>query len=216
MVQIKVGHFESDAGIVHIPIGFLPDYVRLIAKGTASADAIIYEWFREMEDHDGLGGWIWTPGGADAELASADGISEYDTSAEVPTVDEWTNEVADAATARTATAKGSFTKATVSGVDSAGRRMDRSAIFECVVEGDGGVTEPVWPNVIGEQIVDNTVTWERVNAARTRAGYQGFSLAATMTGLDDGEEGYFLAIGSGGNVEDYGDVDSWPDGVRGG
>lgn len=217
--QIKVGHFESDDGIVHIPIGFLPDYVRLIGKGAASGSAVIYEWFREMESHDGLGGWIWTPGGADAELASVDGISAYNTRTEVPTIEEWTTLRADNATARSATARGTLIKCTISGVDEYDNPMDRSAIFECIVDGNGGATEPPWPRLVGGQVVEvgaGTTEWERVNATRAAVGYQGFSLAASMTGLGDGHEGYFLAIGTGGNVVDFGDVALWPSGIEGG
>jgi len=31
--------------------------------------------------------------------------------------------------------------------------------FECTIPGVSGSTEPVWPSVIGQEVVDNTVTW---------------------------------------------------------
>lgn len=214
-VQIKIGHFEADGGIIHLPIGFLPDYVRLLAKGAASGDLVSYEWFREMEVHDSIDG-LSKDGATDAEIASGSGLTAYDTRTEVPTIEEWTNARSDAATARSATARGTLIKCTADGVDEYGNRMDRSAIFECIVDGDGGVNEPAWPRLVGGQVVDNTTEWERVNVARASAGYQGFSLAAAMTGLADGNEGYFIAIGSGGNVVDFGDVALWPNGIEGG
>jgi hypothetical protein len=212
MLQIKIGHFEADGGAIHLPIGFQPDYVRLIAKGASSTNAIVYEWFREMEDHDSIDGWSFTDG-VDAEIASGSGITAYDTSTEIPTISEWS--ASTSVTARSSTAHGSYVKATTSGTDVDGNEIDRSAIFECVVAGTTGSSEPNWPTEIGANgPSDNSVIWQKVNVATERGGYKGFSLAASMTGLADGNEGYYLAIGTG-NVVDHGDVAGWTGGIKG-
>lgn len=214
--QIKIGHFESDGAIIYLPIGFVPDLVLLFAKGAASGSLIKYIWFREMESHDSLDGWIDTPNAAPAQIAAGSGLATYDSSLEVPTIEEWTQARSNAATARSVTAHGTYIKCTTSGVDALGNPMDRSAIFECVVDGNGAATEPAWPRVVGEVVIDNTTQWERVNdVVLRRGGYQGFRLAAAMTGLANGNEGYFIAIASGGNVIDFGDVDSWAGGIEG-
>lgn len=212
MGQIKIGHFEADAGLIYLPIGFIPDYVRLIAKGASSTNAIVYEWFREMEDHDTLDGWSFTDG-TDAEIAAASGLAEYDTGSEGPTITEWSSGMTG--TARTSTAHGTYVKATTSGVDVDGNEIDRSEIFECVTAGTADTTEPVWPTVVGANgPSDNGVIWQKVNVATSRVGYKGFRLAASMTGLANGDEGYFIAIQAD-SVEDYGDVDGWTGGIRG-
>lgn len=212
MLQIKVGHFEADGGLVYIPCGFQPDYVRLIAKGASSTNAIVYEWFREMEDHDTLDGWSFTDG-TDAEIAAASGFAAYDTGTEIPTVTEWSASATP--TGRTATAHGDYYKATTSGVDVNGLEIDRSAIFECITGGTTGSTEPIWPHVLDENgPSDNGVIWRRVNVATERGGYKGFRLAASMTGLADGNEGYYVAIGTD-LVEDHGDVVGWTGGIEG-
>lgn len=214
MNQIKIGHFEADGGLVYIPCGFIPDFVWLLAKGAASGNLIKYIWFREMEDHDTLDGWIDTPNAAPAQIAAASGFAAFDTGSEGPTITEWSSGMTG--TARTSTAHGTYAKATTSGVDVNGNEIDRSAIFECVTAGTAHTSEPVWPHIMGENgPSDNGVIWQKVNVATKRVGYQGFRLAASMTGLANGNEGYFIAIGSGGNVEDYGDVDGWTSGVRG-
>lgn len=214
--QIKIGRFESDNGLVNIPIGFLPDVVFLFADGGSTGNMVQYTWFKLMEDIDSLEGFK-KDDNTDSELGAGSGISAYNSSSEAPTVLEWSESVAEDATARGVGVRGTLCKATVSGVDDLGNRMDRSAIFECVVDGTGNANEPPWPRVVGERVTElggDTTVWERVDdVALRRAGYQGFTLAGAMTGLADGNIGYFIAIASGGNVIDFGDVDGWASGV---
>lgn len=216
MNNIRVGHYEQDGGLVYVPVGFLPDWIRLIDKNSATTAAVVYEWFREMETHDTLDGWSFTDG-SDAELAAAGGIAVYDTGAELPPIYVWTastttmtgkNTTGTATvTARTTTAHGTYISPTR---DSA---MDRDAIFECTTaSGSTGSTEPTWPAVIGETVADGNNVWERVNVATERLGYQGFRVAAAIQ--NNGYEMYYIAIKAD-TVVDHGDVDGWTDGVEG-
>lgn len=212
MLQIKTGHFEADGGLIYLPIGFLPDVLMLWAKGASSTNCIPYVWFREMEAHDSIDGWEF-PDGVDAEIAAGSGIAAYDTGSELPTITEWS--AGATAVARTSTAHGTYYKATKSGVDADGNEIDRSEIFECVTAGTTHSSEPVWPTQVGANgPSDNGVIWQKVNTATLRGGYKGIRLAASMTGLANGNEGYFFAIGTD-LVEDYGDVDGWTGGIRG-
>lgn len=211
-VQNQVGHFEADNGLIHLPVGFLPDFVYMVAKGASTGNAIVYVWFREMETHDSLDGWSFTDG-TDAEIASGSGISAYDAGSETPVIVEWS--AALTATARTSTAHGTYIKATTSGVDAEGNEIDRSAIFECVTAGTTDSTEPTYPTAVGSNgPSDNGVIWQKVEVATTRGGYQGLTLAAAMAGLADGDEGYYFAAGTGGDVKDHGDVSGWIGGIK--
>lgn len=215
MNQIKVGHFESDGGAVHIPIGFVPDWILFIAMGESDGNATFIHWFREMGSHgaDGtLYDGVQVIDGGDNRITAAAGIKVYDTAAEIPTVTRWSGTASP--TVKTATTHGSYYKATTSGVDVNGNAIDESAIFEMVAGATTGSTEPVWPTVVGERgPLDGDVLWERVNISLKRGGYKGFTIAA-FGNLADTDEGYFIAIQADG-VEDYGDVASWVGGVRG-
>jgi hypothetical protein len=208
MNQIKTGKLTGDNGLVYLPLGFIPNYFKMIYRGASSTSAIVYEWFKQFgELATIIDGWSFTDG-VDAEVASASGIAAYDSAAQAPTISNWTTAVATAATARTATAHGTYAR------PSSTSDMDRSAIFECVTAGTGSATEPTWPANIGGQVTEPSgdVVWERVNVPETRVGYQGVRLAATM--VADGYEAYFIAIESDEDV-DFGDVDGWVGGIQG-
>lgn len=210
MGQIKTGKVISDGGAVNIPIDFIPDYLKVIARGASSTNAIVYETFPRLMAELGtiINGWSFTDG-VDAEVADGSGPDTYDSAAEGPSVSEWSSAVSTAATARTSTAHGTYVRPTRTG-----GKGDINAIFECVTAGTSSGTEPTWPKEDGGQVTDGTTVFEKVVIPSTRVGYQGFSLPASLTGFADGNEAYFVAIKSD-SSEDLGDVTGWTDGVRG-
>jgi hypothetical protein len=209
---IRVGHWEADGADVNIPIGFIPDHIRIVEVGVTNPN--MYEWFERQEDDQASGaqeGNILTGStGVVTQSADSQGIIAYDTGSQVPTVEEWTQARGNAATARTATAAGTYIKATVGALNDAGQVTDREAIFECVTAGSSAATEPSWPSRIGGQVTDSSVVWEMVNAARLRVGYQGIVVAAEIQ--TNSREYYYIAEKAHDSV-DHGDVDGWPSGV---
>jgi hypothetical protein len=215
MPSITTCHWEQDGGLVYIPLGFVPNWVRLIDYHT-DTNIVSYEWFNLMETDQATGkqeGISFTEG-VTANLADDGGIVAYQAASQIPTISAWTEAVSTAATARTATAHGTYVKATVSGADDAGLTVGREAIFECVTAGTGGSTEPTWPSIAGDQVTDNSVVWERVDhdVVLTQGGYDGIRVSASIQ--TNGQEMYCLAIKSDNNY-DLGDVDGWSSGVQG-
>ena len=210
--QIRVGHWKADGNDVHIPVGFVPDYVKVWEVGESNPNS--YEWFERQEDDEPSGSQEGNIiAGSDGQVTQSSddaGIKAYDAGSQSPTVLEWTESRGTAATARTATAPGTFIKATVGGLNNLGAVTDRDAIFECVTAGTSDSSEPVWPTAIGGQITNNSVTWERVNEPLLRIGYMGFTVADDIQTGD--REYYYLALKAGDSI-DHGDVDSWASGV---
>ena len=208
MSQIVTAHFEVDGGIIYVPIGFVPSYLMLCQVDTDTY-IIFYHWWSAMED-DAATGYqegISVTEGVTANLADAGGITTYDSESASPTVTAWTQAVGSAATARTATAAGVYVKpATTS-------KGDKSAIFECVTDGTSAATEPDWDDdapAIGDQVMDGTTLWERVDTPLVRKGYKGICIAAAL--CTNGDEMYMLAMDADRDV-DLGDVDGWTDGI---
>ena len=204
MPQIVTAHWEQDNGLVYVPFGFTPDYVMLVDFHT-NTNIVLYHWFSTMETDQATGKQegISVTEGATANLADSGGIVSYDDSAAGPTVQAWTEARSTAATARTATAAGTFIKPATSS------KGDKSAIFECVTAGTGAATEPDWDDDapgIGDQLTDNSTVWERVNEALVIKGYQGIRIAAALQ--NNGREMYALAIQADRDV-DWKDVDGW-------
>lgn len=207
MNKIKVGHFEPDGSDIFIPVGFVPDYVRIEEVGQATNPNII-TWFKAQETDEATGsqeGQLLT-GSTGVVTKNADdaGLQAFDTGSQAPTVTEWSESGSTAATARTATAAGTYFKPTVSS------DTDRSAIFECVTAGTAAATEPTWPDAVGGQVTDGTVVWERVDKSLERQGYQGFKVADNL--MTNGTEMYYIAFQSNQSI-DHGDVDGWTGGV---
>jgi hypothetical protein len=214
--QIKIVTFEADGSDVYIPIGFVPFWARVIAAVATNPN--IYEWFRRMELDDSTGrreGVLCTgSSGALTYAPNSQGIIAYDTAAQLPTVTEWTEAVVNAATARTATARGTLVKATVGAVDQDGAVVDRSAIFECTTAGTSSATEPTWNTVPDGITTDGTAKFQIVtDKALGRIGYKGIVVAAEVA--INGTPCYVVAV-EGDSEDTLGDVDSWPSGVMGG
>lgn len=206
-MKCVMGHYEQDGGLVYVPIGFKPDYVRAIDFHT-DTNIKIYEWFylMELDQASGKQEGFSIAEGVTANLADAGGITVYDSASQGPTVTTWA--ASSMPTARTVTAHGTYVRPTVGNA-----YAEREAIFECVTAGTGDTTEPVWPTYDGAQVLDGTNLWERVNdVAKENIGYQGFCIAAALQ--TDGQEMYFMAMQAD-EVIDFGDVVGWSGGVKG-
>ncbi len=215
---IRVGHYKQDDGEVFLPIGYIPDYIRLANRDGTNTN--FYEWWRRMESDDASGsqeGIQTANGGTTTDLGDGAGITAFDTGSQQPAsgfdageLSEWN--ATTAVDVRTATAPGSYAKPTVGALDDTGGVTDRDAIFENVGSADGntGAAEPVWPSAIGGQVVDSNAIWEKVNTPTFRGGYQGISVASALN--TDGQEMYYLAIRAHDSIN-HGDVDGWAGGV---
>lgn len=204
--MIKTGRFIPDGSTdIALPIGFIPDYLRIEEVGNATPNFIT--WFKMQENDvtgDQAGTYVTGSTGATSKLGDGAGIAAYDTSSEAPTVTPWTKAVGDAATARTATAPGTYVKPSISS------DADRGSIFECVTAGTSSATEPVWPASDNEQITDGSTVWEKVNVTKQRIGYQGVLVDAAL--MTDGQNMYYIAYLADQTV-DHGDTDGWTSGV---
>jgi hypothetical protein len=205
MGQMKVGHFEADGSLIYLPLGFVPDYFKLIDFHT-DTNIKIYEWFKRMEDDMGSGKQegISIAEGVTANLADSGGIVAYNTGTP-KSISDWAD--------GTGYSVGDLVKATSSGVDDNGLVVDRSAIFKCVTAGTSDSSEPTWPSAFEEDgPSDNGVVWQRVgDEALYRYGYQGVRIAAAL--MTDGQEYFYLALQA--DSEDHGDVTSWSGGIYG-
>ena len=207
MNQIVLGHFECDGSLVYIPVGFKPDYVKLVDFYT-DTNIKIYEWWGMMEDDQATGkleGFSIAEG-VTANLADSAGLAVYNSGSEGPTVIDWA--ASSSPTARTATAHGTYVRPTADSTTA-----EREAIYECVTAGTGAADEPTWPNVKDGQVTDGTNVWQLAqDVATERLGYQGFRVAAAL--MTDGYEMYYMAIQADKTI-DHGDVVGWTGGIMG-
>ena len=208
MNNIRVGHYEQDGGLIFLPLGFIPSWIRMADRVGV---AIYYEWWSAMETDEvsGKQEGISDTAGTKAALADDGGIVSYDTGTERPTILDYTVSNSTAATAKTATARGTFIRPSTSGTILDGSDADRSLIFECVTAGTGSA-EPSWPTAVGSQVLDNDVRYELVVEPTIRDGYQGVRVSASIQ--NNGNEMYYVAVLDPKAV-DHGDVDSWTDGI---
>jgi len=210
--QIVTGHWESDGALINLPIGFIPDYVKIWDYTSSTW----YEWWYDMEldgaaaTIEGIGVSISAGASALADYATTEGISAYGTRTDAPTITTWTTTVSTNATARTATTAGTYVKPTSSGTDKNGLTADTSAIFECTTAGTGGASEPTWNTDDDGYTTDGSTIWQKVVTATYSQGYQGITIAAALQ--TDGQECWYIAIRSN-TSKDHGDVVSWTDGI---
>lgn len=212
MNKIKVGHFQADGGLINLGIGFIPDIFDMDEVGTSNPDHV--RWYRAQESAEASGsqeGMI-TNGvdGVITKLGDGNGIIAYDTGTQVPTVEEWTQSRGSAASARSATAPGTYIKPTVGAPDNVGGVADRGSIFECVTDGTSAATEPVWPTSDGANVTDSSTVWQKVNVSLQRGGYQGVVVAAALS--TDDQEWYYEAKQANWNV-DHQDTAGWTNGI---
>jgi len=205
MNKIRTGHFTPDGSTdIAIPIGFVPDWIRLDEVGNATNTNTIV-WYKDQENDvtgDQAGSYLTGSSGIVTQLGDGAGVAAYTSKSQSPTVSSYTTTLSTAATAKTATAPGTYLKPSV------GNAQDRGSIYECVTAGSSSA-EPTWPSTDGEQVTDGTVVFEKVNVSKETIGYEGVLLdAAVMT---DGQEMYYIAILS--DEVDHGDTDGWTSGV---
>ncbi len=213
---IRTGHWKADGGDVNVPVGFEPDYVKVVELNGGST--IFYHWFERMEDDEASQSQegISDTGGTKALLADDAGIKAFNTGSVSPgsgtgagQLSEWAGTTAY--TAKTSTARGSFVRGTVAATNNLGQVVDRDAIFESVIGGTSGSSEPSWPTAVGDQVLDSTPVWELVvDVPVNRTGYQGFTIADNIQ--TNGREYYYLALKAHDSI-DHGDVDGWIDGT---
>ena len=209
MNQIKIGHYEMDAGLVYLPIGFIPDFLEAWDMAT-STNALHYLWFKEFENHEAIDGILYAAAGTNAEIAAGSGFAAYDSGAIAPTITEW------AATTNyaliTSNAALCYVHPTVGADDEDGNIADRDAIFQVTADaGSSGATEPAWPVEVGGTVVDDGITWTKVNKATFYKGYQGVRIAAALN--NNGQEMFYIAIQGDGGSRDLGDADGWEGGI---
>ena len=209
-MYIRTGRFISDGGDVSIPVGFIPDWLRIVEMSGGSAGIVMLEWFRQSEQIEASGaqeGFNVKEGNTE-DMDDGAGIVAYDTSGEAPTISDWTTTASTNATARTNFAAGTFVRPVAK---EGSVPADREAIYECVFAGTGGSTEPTWNKGIGETTVDGTTIWEAVREPLRRSGYKGFKFFGTEQ--TDGDSYYYIAIKSD-EFNNHGDVDGWTGGVE--
>ena len=210
-MQLKLGHFEPDGGLVYIPTGFKPDLLLYVELGVTNP---LFMWWWGMMENDEASNskeGILDTAGTKTKLADNDGFAAYDTGSAGPTIVDWSGTLA--VVARTNTAHGTYVRPTSAGTDIDGRVADRNAIFEATAGTTTGSTQPSWPvETGGVSASDNGVTWERVNVSTLRVGYQGFRVAAVR--MTNGQEAYYAAFQADGQ-KDHGDVVGWAGGIEG-
>ncbi len=215
--NIRTGHWEADGSDVNVPIGFVPDYVKVFDINGGST--IFYHWFERMEDDEASGSQegVSDTGGTKALLADDAGIKAFDTGSVGPASGTGAGQLAEwvattSYTTRSATARGSFVKGTVGALNDLGQVVDREAIFENVGStGNSDSSEPTWPTAVGAQVLDSTPIWELVvDVPVDRKGYQGFTIADNIQ--QDSREYYYLALKADDSIN-HDDVDGWPNGT---
>ena len=212
-MKYSTGAFEVDGAIIHVPVGFVPDYVMVLDMNTDN-NIDLHLWWKNMEDEKatGLQEGVTIAHDATARMADGAGIVAYNTGADTPTIVEYS--AATTPTARTATAAGTFTRPSATGTtedDSTAGSADRDALFECVTSTGAVVTEPAWPLSLGGQVTDDgSNVWEAVVPAKNRIGYEGFTVSASI--MTDGAFFFYNAFLADKSVW-HGDVVAWPSGV---
>lgn len=199
--MIKTGRFTPDGSTdIALPIGFIPDYLRLEEVGEATNPNVI-TWFKLQEGDatgDQAGQYLTGSTGVVTKLADGAGIAAYDAGSEAPTVTTWTEAAANAGVV------GDYFKPSVAS------DADRGSIFELTTAGTGTAVEPTWPAADGETVIDGTNVFTKVNVSKQRIGYQGVLIDAAI--LTDSENMYYVAYLADQTV-DHGDTDGWTSGV---
>ena len=214
--NVRTGHWIADGGDVNIPLGFVPDYLKVVDINAGST--LFYHWFERMEDDLACGSQegISDTGGTKALLADDAGIKAFDTGSVSPAAGTSAGQLSEWAastsyTAKTNTARGSFVRGTVGALTNTGQVVDREAIFESITGGTSGSSEPTWPTAPGDTVLDSTPVWQLVTDVPTQQqGYQGFTVADNIQ--TNGREFFYLALKADDSIN-HGDVDGWPSGV---
>lgn len=204
--------FTGSGEILEVDLGFIPDFVRLIAEGNDAAIDFT-DWYRIREDEwaEAKRGGILINEGVTSNIsqATAGGIRSFTGAKKTPTISEWSTAVSTAATARAGAVPGTYVRPTITG------NYDKSSVFECVTAGTGTAVEPNWDSApaIGDRVKDGAggdTEWERVNVSQTVKQCAGIKIAAAM--VSDSVD-YTLIAMRGDIVKAFGDAANYPVGV---
>ena len=198
--KIVSGKFLASTAEVNVECGFVPDYIE--AFSALGGTEIKYEWFKVLYDYciAALGRFGFVTDGAPAHVAAAtNGFRPYDTSVEsvVLPAPDGDGYVKAASIADYDDTEAAYTARDLSaGVEVLGSVVRPTThngfVYECIVTGGAGVTEPTWPTKVGDTVSDAGVnTWICREERVVRTGVKGFTVGATI--CTDGEYWVFKA-----------------------
>ena len=184
----------------HVECGFIPDEIKLISDlGGAEKH---YKFAKVLYDHAAAatGKYGYDLVDSPAPLTDADnGFIPYSTSVEsvVLPAPDGDGYVPAASIADYDDTEASYVARDYSaGVEVLGSvvrpTVHNGYVYECIVTGGAGGTEPTWPTVIGETVSDGGVnTWICREERVIRRGVKGFTIGATLS--VDGQYWWFKA-----------------------
>jgi len=204
MSKMNSGQFTADGNAVNVEVGFVPDFV-IAFEGLEETNPDPHFWFRSAEDsltEDAEFGILLTgsSGVVTKHAAAVNGFATLDTTAlrlmlpnpaggddlAVALPSAFVAATAQP-TARTATALGTITKPSLGN--------ENGLVFECTASTGVYGTEPTWPTVAGDTVVDDqTNTWTAREEKNENRGIKGFTLGAT--GQTDTDGWKWVAFGT--------------------
>lgn len=190
MVQRRI---EGAAAAYNLALGFIPDFVEILMYSATHGNNVTLKWFGELEEDcavviagGGIYGHLITEG-AVTEADGDTGISSYEGDKnpvvlidspkpagglkKVAITGDWTQSIAAAATARTASTVGTIIRPTT----------HNGYVYECTTAiTTGETTEPTWPTVPGETVVDDDGVWTCREEHIANAGELGITIGSTL------------------------------------
>ena len=199
-VEIVSGKLIAANGVAtHVECGFIPDHIQLIKDlgGTEKH----FKFMRVLYEHavTATGKYGYDIDGVPANLAGADdGFIPYDTDIDsvlLPAPDG-DGVVPAASIADYDDAEAAYVARDLSaGVEVLGSvvrpTVHNGYVYECIVSGGAGVTEPTWPTKVGDTVSDNANTWICRAERTVKRGVKGFTIGATLS--IDGQYWFFKA-----------------------
>ena len=172
-----------------VDIGFIPDHIKLYEL-TSTAE-VMYDWYRCLYDKGStfMYGISHNGDGALADVGSADaGIIPYEEGEDVgimiehptsgklvkTTAADWTSDNSTNAVAKAASASpviGTCLRPTT----------HNGYVYECITAGTSSGTEPTWPTVPGETVLDNNVLFICRKEIVAKGGGQGFQIGVDLS-----------------------------------
>ena len=213
-MQINSGHFIADGSAVNVDVGFVPDMI-MAFEGIEETNPAQHFYFKELANTangNGQYGMVRAGTGTVTKHAAAtNGFAEYDTGTLKQMLPAPTgtgelgatlaaNFVAGTSqpTARSTSVLGTIVKPSTADVN--------GFIYECTASTGVYGTEPTWPTLLGDTVVDDqTNTWMCREEKLKQIGGKGFTVGATIA--TDGEILCFKAEQHD-KAGDMGDADS--------
>lgn len=182
-------HVIADGNAMNIELGFVPDYVRALAKFEETSP-VTYEWWKELANTANSNGQygITRPadGSAPLKLSGASGgFASYDTAtikAMIP-APNGNGEVAATIAADFVAGATAPTARTTSIVGTVVRPSTHNGfLYECTVTAGVYGTEPTtWGTVLGETTSDGTNTWICREEKLKKVGARGITIGADIS-----------------------------------